>query len=150
VATRDDSRQENTEETTMTHYHALVWIDHREAKVFHFDAEHSQEVIVRNSHAHQNLHHKANAGDSGHVPVDKEYLRRVVAEIAKAGAILVVGPGTAKTELRSFVQQARPEVAAKIHAVEPMDHPTEGQLLAFGRKFFVADDRMHPQVHARA
>ena len=134
----------------MTRYHALVWIDHREAKVFHFDAEHAEEVIVRNSHAHQNLHHKANSNDSGHVSVDKEYLQRVVAEITAAGAILVVGPGTAKTELRTFVQHSRPDVAAKIHAVEPMDHPTEGQLLAYGRKFFVADDRMHPQVHARA
>ena len=134
----------------MTHYHALVWIDHREAKVFHFDAEHSQEVIVRNSHDHQNLHHKANSGDSGHVSVDKEYLRRVVGEIAAAGAILLVGPGSAKTELNTFVKHYRPDVAAKIHAVEPMDHPTEGQLLAYGRKFFVADDRMHPQLHARA
>jgi hypothetical protein len=82
--------------------------------------------------------------------VDKEYLRRVVGEIASAGAILIVGPGSAKTELRTFVKNSRPDVAAKIHAVEPMDHPTEGQLLAYGRKFFVADDRMHPQVHARA
>src|SRR5690242_3972641 len=130
--------------TTMSnYYHALVWIDHREAKVFHFDAEHSQEAIVRNSHAHQNLHHKANSIDSGHAPVDKEYLRRVVAELATAGAILIVGPGSAKTELRTFAQHTRPDIAAKIHGVEPLDHPTEGQLLAHGRKFFVADDRMH-------
>ena len=132
------------------HYHALVWIDHREAKVFHFDAEHSQEVVVRNSHPHQNLHHKTNSIDSGHVSVDKEYLRRVVAEMAKAGAILVVGPGSAKTELRAFVQQFNPGVAGRIHAVEPLDHPTDGQLLAHGRKFFVADDRMHAQTRAHA
>jgi stalled ribosome rescue protein Dom34 len=136
--------------TTMSnYYHALVWIDHREAKIFHFDAEHSHEVVVRNSHAHQNLHHKANSVDSGHVAMDKEYLRRVVAEMAVAKAILVVGPGSAKTELRNFVQASRPDVASKIHGVEPLDHPTEGQLLAHGRKFFVADDRMHPQVPAR-
>jgi stalled ribosome rescue protein Dom34 len=130
------------------YYHALVWIDHREAKVFHFDAEHNKEVVVRNAHAHQNLHHKANSGDSGHVSVDKEYLRRVVAELANAGAILIVGPGSAKTELRTFVQDSRPDVAAKIHGVEALDHPTEGQLLAYGRKFFVADDRMHAQTRA--
>ena len=132
------------------HYHALVWIDHREAKVFHFDAEHSQEVVVRTSHEHQNLHRKSNSIDSGHVAVDKEYLRRVVAEMATAGAILVVGPGSATTELRAYVQHANPGVAAKIHAVEPLDHPTEGQLLAYGRKFFVADDRMHMQTRAHA
>jgi hypothetical protein len=79
------------------HFHALVWIDHREAKVFHFDADSSQSVTVHNSHAHQNLHHKANSIDSGHVAVDKEYLHRVVTELAAAGAILIVGPGSAKT-----------------------------------------------------
>ena len=132
-----------------THFHALVWIDHREAKVFHFNAEHNEEVVVRNSHEHQNLHHKANSGDSGHVSVDKEFLQRVVAEVATAGAILIVGPGSAKTELRTYAGQFRPDVAARIRAVQPLDHPTDGQLLAHGRKFFVADDRMQPQIPAR-
>jgi len=131
------------------YFHAMVWIDHREAKVFHFDAEHADTVVVHNSHAHQNLHHKANSIDSGHVPVDKEYLHRVLAEMAAAGAILIVGPGSAKTELRTYVGEHRPDIAAKISAVETLDHPTDGQLLAFGRKFFVADDRMHAQVPAR-
>lgn len=132
------------------HFHALVWIDHREAKVFHFDADSSQNVTVHNSHAHQNLHHKANSIDSGHVAVDKEYLHRVVGELAAAGAILIVGPGSAKTELRAYVQQHNPQLAAKISAVESIDHPTDGQLLAHARKFFVADDRMHSQIPARA
>lgn len=130
------------------HFHAMVWIDHREAKVFHFDADENTLVIVHNRHAHQNLHHKANSNDSGHVPVDKEYLQRVVAELGTAGAILIVGPGGAKTELRAFMQHTHPAVAAKVSAVETLDHPTDGQLLAFGRKFFDADDRM--RSHARA
>ena len=82
------------------------------------------------------------------MPVDKEFLRRVAAEFATAGAILIVGPGTAKTELRTYVQQHVPHLAAKISAVESIDHPTDGQLLAHGRKFFVADDRMHRQTPA--
>jgi stalled ribosome rescue protein Dom34 len=132
------------------HFHALVWIDHREAKVFHFDADSSQSVTVHNSHAHQNLHHKANSSDSGHVAVDKEYLHRVVAELATAGAVLIVGPGSAKAELSTYVQQHDPKLAAKISAVESIDHPTDGQLLAHARKFFVADDRMHWQVRTPA
>jgi stalled ribosome rescue protein Dom34 len=137
------SRIGTHQESAMSaHFHAMVWIDHREAKVFHFNAEHNEAVIVRNSHQHQNLHHKANSGDSGHVPVDKEYLQRVVAEIATAGAILIVGPGSAKTELRTYTERFRPDVATRIRAVETLDHPTDGQLLAHGRKFFVADDRM--------
>lgn len=121
-------------------HNAMVWIDHRTAKVFHFNAEHNEEVVIRNSHQHQNLHHKANSGDSGHVSVDKEYLHRVAMELAKAGAVLIVGPGSAKTELRTYLQRFRPDVASRIRAVETLDHPTDGQLLAHGRKFFVADE----------
>lgn len=131
-----------------THFHAMVWIDHREAKVFHFDAEHNEAVVVRNSHEHQNLHHKANSGDSGHAPVDKEYLHRVVAEIGTAGAILLVGPGSAKKELHTYIQRFRPDVASRIRAVQALDHPSDGQLLAQGRKYFAADDLMHPQTSA--
>jgi stalled ribosome rescue protein Dom34 len=146
---RDDVANKPQETPMTAHFHALVWIDHREAKVFHFDADSSNSATIHNSHAHQNLHHKANSSDSGHVPVDKEYLQRVVKEMAAAGAILVVGPGSAKTELNNYIQQHDPQLAAKISAVEASDHPTDGQLLAHARKFFVADDRMHWQARAR-
>ena len=57
------------------HYHALVWIDHREAKVFQFNATDVERAEVRSTHPHQHIHHKANSGDSGHAPLDKEFLR---------------------------------------------------------------------------
>lgn len=132
-----------------THFHALVWIDHQVAKVFHFNAEVNETALIRSSHPHQHLHHKANSGDSGHAAVDKEFLERVIAELSQAGAILITGPSTAKIELRTCIQRLHPQVAAKISAVETLDHPTDGELLAFGRKFFRADDRMHLQVPSR-
>ena len=126
-----------------------VWIDHQVAKVFHFNAEANETALVRSSHPHQHLHHKANSGDSGHAPVDKEFFQRVTAEISQAGAILITGPSTAKVELHTYIEKLHPQIAAKISAVETLDHPTDGELLAFGRKFFRADDRMHLQVPAR-
>lgn len=128
------------------HYHALIWIDHRVAKVFHFNAEDSSRETVTSTHPHQNLHHKANSGDSGHVAVDKDYLERVAKAIANAGAILVVGPGSAKTELHTHIEKQHPQIAAKISAVETVDHPSDGALLAHGRRFFKADDRLRRQV----
>ena len=127
------------------HYHALVWIDHRQAKVFHFDAEQAEHVVVTSTHPTQHLHHKANSGDSGHAPVDHEYLKHVAQEIATAGAILVTGPGSAKKELMSYLEDSHPALATKVSAVETADHPTDGELLAHARKFFKADDRMHSQ-----
>jgi len=63
------------------HYHALVWIDHQVARVFH-----------------------------------------------------------------TFIRQKHPQLASRISAVETLDHPTDGELLAHGRRFFRADDRMRVQV----
>ena len=136
------------EDVRMTnHYHVLVWIDHRVAKVIHFNADDSHRETVNSTHPHQNLHHKANSNDSGHAPVDHVYLENVAKAIAHAGAILIVGPGTAKTELMRHIESQHPQIAAKISAVETIDHPSDGALLAHARRFFKADDRMRPQVH---
>jgi hypothetical protein len=43
-----------------SHYHAVVWIDHREAKVFHCNATESERATVRSHHPDQHIHHKAN------------------------------------------------------------------------------------------
>jgi len=129
-----------------SHYHALVWIDHREAKVFHFDAADADRTTVRSEHPNQHIHHKANARDSGHAKVDTEFLSRVTDAIAQSGAVLITGPANAKTELATYIGQAHPKLAERISGVEPLDHPTDGELLALGRKFFKADDRMHAQI----
>jgi stalled ribosome rescue protein Dom34 len=129
------------------HYHAVVWIDHKVARILQFNAEASETVLVHSTHPNPHLHHKSNSIDSGHAPVDKKYLERVAAAIAHNGALLIVGPASAKTELVSHLKQAHPAVAARISAVEPMDHPTDGQLLAHARRFFEADDRMRSQAH---
>jgi stalled ribosome rescue protein Dom34 len=129
-----------------THYHAFVWIDHRLAKVFHFNDEAHEVEQVHGSQAHLHLHHKANSSDSGHAPVDHDYLERVVRALGDAGAILIAGPGTAKTELLTHIKHRHPRVAEKISAVETLDHPTDGQLLAHARHFFRADDRMRRQA----
>lgn len=128
------------------HYHAFVWLDHRTAKVFQFNADENETTIVHSSHPHQHLHHKANSGDSGHAAVDKDYLERVAATLAHAGAILIGGPSSAKVELHSYLENVHPGIASRVSAVETLDHPSDGELLAHGRRFFKADDRMRLSV----
>jgi stalled ribosome rescue protein Dom34 len=129
-----------------THQHAVVWIDHTQARVMHFNRDSSESAVVHSSHSRTHLHHKANATGSGHAPIDRKYLERVAATIANTQAILVVGPANAKTELVAHLEHSHPAIAARISAVEPMDHPTDGQLLAHARHFFKADDRMREQI----
>jgi hypothetical protein len=130
-------------------YHALVWIDHQQAKIFHFDASGADRAVVHSSHPHQHLHHKANSPDSGHAAVDTRFLQHVSDALAPAGSILITGPGNAKTELASYLRRTHPEISRRVSGVETVDHPTDGQLLALARMFFEKDDRMRSQIDTR-
>ena len=61
------------------HLHALVWIDHHEARIFRFDTEVSEAThhLIRDEHSPPHLHHKANSIGSGHAPVNHAYLEMV-------------------------------------------------------------------------
>ncbi len=132
-----------------THYHAIVWIDHREAKIFHFADADVDRIVVHAHPSSQNLHHKANSVGSGHLGLDKEFLKRVVDALTHTGAILIAGPANAKTELKAYMEQHRPDLAKRISGIEALDHPTDGVLVALARKYFKADDRMHSQIPLR-
>jgi len=129
------------------HYHAIVWIDHRDARIFHFNEADAERVVVHSHLSGRHLQHKANTTGSGHRSVDREFLERVSAELTHTGAILITGPANAKLELRNFLTEHHPDLAQRISGVEPLDHPGDGELLALARRFFKADDRMHPQTH---
>jgi stalled ribosome rescue protein Dom34 len=124
------------------HYHAIVWIDHREAKIFHFNASDVDKVVIPSHAAGHHLQHKANTTGSGHLGVDKEFFQRVIAALTHTGAILLTGPGNAKDEFKNFISQHRPDLAKRISGTEPLDHPSDNVLVALARKFFKADDRM--------
>jgi stalled ribosome rescue protein Dom34 len=128
------------------HFHAIVWIDHREARVFHFNETDAERIVVHSHLSGRHLQHKANTTGSGHHGVDREFLQRVTAALTHTGAILITGPASAKLELRGFLVEHRPDLAQRISGVEPLDHPSDGALLALARRFFKADDRMHSQT----
>jgi len=130
---------------TSHHFHAVVWIDHREARVFHFSPSEVERLVVHPEHPTKHIHHKANSIGSGHAAADHDYLHAVVEAIADAGAVLVTGPANAKTELIKHIHQHDPNVMKAISGVETVDHPSDGSLVAYARKYFAAVDRMQPQ-----
>jgi stalled ribosome rescue protein Dom34 len=93
----------------------------------------------------RHIHHKANSVGSGHAAEDQDYFRAVVDSIADAGAILVTGPASAKTELVKHIHRHDPNRMAVIAGVETVDHPSDAALIAYARKYFKAADRMLPQ-----
>jgi stalled ribosome rescue protein Dom34 len=126
----------------MTHSHAVVWIDHAEAKVPSFDAKDVQETAVHPATPHLHVHHKAGGSGTGKSAPDSKFLREVADSMRTFREILIVGPGLAKTEFADFIRGHDPSLGTKIVGVETVDHPTSGQIVAYARKYFRAADRM--------
>ena len=127
-----------------SHYHAVIWIDHREARVFHFGVTDVERLVLHPDHPTRHIHHKANSIGSGHVSADHDYLHAVAESVADAGAVLITGPASAKTELVEHIRVHDPELTRRIVGVETVDHPSDAQLVAHARKYLVAADRMRP------
>ena len=129
-----------------SHYHAIVWIDHHEARVFHFNVSEVDRLVLHPQHPTRHIHHKANSIGSGHAAEDQDFLQRVAETIADAGAVLITGPANAKTELVKHIERHAPALRAKIVGVETIDHPTDGELVAHARRYFKADHQMQPRI----
>jgi len=127
------------------HFHAVVWLDHREAKIFGFGATGVDAAHVRAPDHPGHLHHKAGSPEGEHTIASKQYLTAVADGLVGYREILVVGPADTKTELQKFAREHVPELAARIMAVEALDHLTDGEILSFARKFFEGKDLATPQ-----
>jgi stalled ribosome rescue protein Dom34 len=122
-----------SEITSQTHAHAVVWIDHLVAKIFTIGLKGVSAEAVRAYLPSQHLHHKANAVGDGGVLEDSTFLVRVGAALRECTDLLIIGPGTVKTELMNYLKAARPDL--NLH-VESSDHPTEREIVALGRRAF--------------
>jgi stalled ribosome rescue protein Dom34 len=132
--------------TNKNHYHAVIWIDHHEARVFHFGLADVDKLNVHPDHPTRHIHHKANSIGSGHAAEDQGYLHAVAESVADAGEILITGPANAKTELVKHIHHHDPHLFTNIVGIETVDHPSDSQLIAFARTYFKAKDRLLPQT----
>lgn len=126
----------------MSHYHAIVWLDHSEAHVMHISPTDVEKSIVQPGKPHHKLHSRLGTLGSGRTPEEQAYYHAVAEALKGAQEVLVVGPAQAKLQLIKHIHAHDPALVDKIVGVETVDHPTDGQLVAYGRKYFVAKDRM--------
>jgi hypothetical protein len=101
--------------------------------------------VPGNRYPARHLHHKAGAIGAGNSAEDHKYLASVAAALTDAGAILIVGPSSAKTELVKHLHRHDPKTAERVVGIETSDHPSDGQIVAHARVYFRAADRMTPQ-----
>ena len=119
----------------MSHSHAVVWTDHQTAQVLHFDAEHMRAQKIR-SHKHYTRQH------GSAVRTEHAFFGEVCDALDAASEVLLAGSHTAVADFRHYAEKHRPQTAARIVAYEVVDHPTENQLVAAARKYFLKHDKM--------
>lgn len=129
----------------MSHYHAVVWLDHNEARVMHVSPDDVEKSVIHPVNPPHHLQRKRGSVSGSRQPEDQQYYHDVVEALSGATEILIVGPGHAKLELIKHIHAHDHDVVQKVVGIETVDHPGDGQLVAFARKYFVAKDRMLSQ-----
>ena len=119
----------------MSPSHAVVWTDHQSAQVLQFDAEHVQAQKIRT-----HTHHTAQHGSA--VRSEHEFFGEICDVLDGIVEVLVTGSHTAIADFRHYAEKHRPHTAVRIVGYEVVDHPSNNQLIALARKYFLKHDRM--------
>jgi stalled ribosome rescue protein Dom34 len=130
----------------MSNHHVAVWLDHSEARIFHVTASAFTDPVVHSvvtsPSAHMQLHRRSGSDDGHRMAENHPYYQAVTEALADADAVLVLGPSTAKLELIKHAHRHAPKLAANIVGVETVDHPTDRQIAALARRYFVEADAL--------
>ena len=122
--------------------HAVVWIDHAEARILHVHPAAADETTVLSPQHHFHRHPKGR-GEAREHPDDAHHFFRDVAKgLEGADAILIMGPSSAKLEFFRYLHAHARDVEPKVVGIETADHPTDGQVVARAKIYFKGSDRL--------
>lgn len=125
--------------------HAAVWIDHKEARIFHVDTETFDESTLHSPH-HVARHPKSQTSDKYHPEEERHFFHEVAHALEGTNEVLVLGPSTAKLHFLKHVHKHEQSLEPRIIGVETVDHPTDNQLAAYVRRYFLKADGTHEPV----
>ena len=126
----------------MSQVHAIVWLDHREARVIGFSIGKKETIEVSSNREERRIHHKMKAIGSGKLADDHHFFDEIAAVLTDMQEVLIVGPGNAKTAFETYLLHRHADVGKRVVGRETLDHPSEGELLAHARKYFEAHDQL--------
>jgi hypothetical protein len=112
---------------------AVLWLDHHNAQLLTLDDAQSS---LRQIHAHS--HYTRQHGSN--VRTEHEFFSHVCDALPGVAKLLVTGAHQVQSDFRHYVDKHRPALAPRIVGWQTADHPSQGQLLAQARTFFVQYD----------
>ena len=100
-----------------------------------FDADQVQTQSVK-SHSHPTRQHGREVRDQ------HEFYAQVCTALAGIAEVLVTGSNTSLTDFKHDADKHQSALTARLVGYQPVDHPSDKQLVALARRFFVKADRM--------
>lgn len=142
----------------MTTHHAIAWIDGSEAHVLMFDREHveAQRIKSRTHHkatgghvgSHRQMHGRGDSAsgrhtpEGGHADTAKDYFGQIAQALEGVHEVLLTGPAQTKNEFHDYCKKNAKAVDKAIVGVVATDHPSDPQLVALAKQYFLKFDRM--------
>jgi hypothetical protein len=123
-------------EGVLSPFNAVVWLDHAEARIFLFGPSDPQRAGYHQAHQISSLPYRAGHIDAGHVHADPGYFVRIGKALEGFSKLLVLGPGSAKLEFISHLQQHAPELARGLVGVETIDYPISRDIAFVAARYF--------------
>jgi stalled ribosome rescue protein Dom34 len=115
--------------------HAVLWLDHHHADVIQFHHDEVQSHAVKDS-PHDTRQHQSD------VRTQHEFFSEVCDALAGIPMILVTGSHVVQTNFRHYVKEHRAHLMPQLAGWETVDHPTEKELVALAKTFFLSHDNM--------
>jgi hypothetical protein len=75
----------------MSHYHAVVWIDHQRATVWQFASTEQSNTVIRAHDQHQRVHSRKSTHGGHKSPADHHFFDEVAHALEGVHEILVIG-----------------------------------------------------------
>lgn len=123
-----------------------IWVDH--AHAYLVKADFNDVVSVTPFGSDVEPHHHGGINTNEHVTIANqnkhdqrrhnqmhEFCKELISHMGDADEIAIVGPGTAKNELRNELEKV-PHLASKLSQFETTDKMTDNQLKAYVVKLF--------------
>lgn len=117
-----------------------LWIDHRKAVIVFLKGQ-SEEIKQINSEAEKSHGQSGSSVRADDLLQNEEtehlnqYYDEVISALQNASAILIMGPGEAKGELKKRLEKTHQE--GRVITVETADKLTDRQIAAKAREYFV-------------
>jgi stalled ribosome rescue protein Dom34 len=126
----------------MSHYHAVVWIDHQKATAWHLTSTQQEKKVLHADDEHQRVHSRKSTHGGHKSQADHHFFDDVAHALSGAHEILLIGPAQTKHEFATYLHDRYPLLRKAVVAIESADHPSDAEILSYARKHFPALDRL--------